>query len=103
MSQAKLKSFVCAFDTSVDVHISHFYNLEQQISVAIENEDELHIVRLDHEIKECWITLLETVPADKDDALALIEFFLDQLCNNVGLGQLSSQARERIIFLAKTS
>ena len=103
MSQAKLKPVVCAFDTFINVHISHFYHLEQQIRNAIDSEDEPQIIRLDHEIKECWQTLLETVPADKDDALALIEFFLDQLCSNVGLGQLSSQAKERIIFLAQIS
>lgn len=102
MSQAKILQYVCSNESStVDEHIAHFRNLEKQISIAIEREDEQLIPCLDNEIENCWQKLLTVLPEQRDDIIILLEFFLDQLCRNMELGELSSQAKERIIFLAK--
>ena len=81
--------------------MNQFQNLQEEIRLAVEDDDFDKVHRLDLKLIEAWEDILAFSPTSNDEIVVMAEFLLDVMSQNLDQTRGELAAKAKIIDLVK--
>ena len=81
--------------------MNQFQNLQEEIRLAVEDDDFDKVHRLDLKLIEAWEDILAFSPTSNDETVEMAEFLLDVMSQNLDQTRGELAAKAKIIDLVK--